>query len=776
MRRYPLFSHFGGDGASAHRVLDWGANAHEIACDASAFRKEGPEIVRKLLARGHVWISKAAIPELQQLRDNPEARDLCGLIFSNNGLVDQIRPIELDPDLRAVASHYVRLLAVRKRMRMARLHAFVREHGREPTSSEREGLWREVRELGPRVAQLSAKFGESGTEQPADESVVVESVLLALSLQRDVIVLAQDHDVLEQFYKFTWLLRDDFASDLLAQDIVKNPSHYPQRHRVADHPGLGPLVGDPETSFLVSRPQNLDYLIEHCRSHTRGIRVMQVREGGNEIGWIGCQEMLEFLRAKSARGRNTEALGPLNAYIRVPLPKDATTTLPVDYYGFFLQDKYNEFDEVVAGVATRRSVSVGDTLRAIVDCERVEPQKINANIYRAAMSQHHGGEHSAAIRVGRQLLGRSGARAGQMSAVGRAQTLLALAQFHLCSSELREAARLCDEVVRELEGAKRPELIHAVALARMNGSFARQGIGEGREALKGLNRLELDHIRSATPRLAQLAQLASFNRPQILFTMGDRDGAVAAYVRLLVHLDWPPRCAEIYELALLGLCRILLDLERDRELQRWCEEAVSLAMREPRNEENVRLFATVGMIVSGARASKREGVESELVNLLVGALAQCDVPLSEFDRIARHAFPSGQSGREVQRVLAAGPQAWLVGPGAGPRPVLWLARSHLFWAHVLAGFSRVGVQVTWFLLVRNAYRAVVDPSVQAVVREADRQVVLRSEHTGVAISRPKKVKHSVFDQAMLAATAPDGSMVRLGEFARRSRPPRSRAP
>jgi hypothetical protein len=123
--------------------------------------------------------------------------------------------------------YYTSLLAVRRDL--LRLHAakFLEIHGRSPTPSESIAGIQHV--YGERALSLVHKQGQDAPldRRATDEYLVYAAAAHCLSTGEPTLILTQDQDVMEQFYKLWWFLDTHYRAMLLADEYVSDPFKYP---------------------------------------------------------------------------------------------------------------------------------------------------------------------------------------------------------------------------------------------------------------------------------------------------------------------------------------------------------------------------------------------------------------------------------------------------------------------------------------------------------------------------------------------------------------------
>lgn len=350
----------------------------DIFCDANVFAASRLALAQCLLSHRKVFVVPEVARELVDLRKRPTraegTKELLDLLFDQGSFRPSIEIFDLDSRLtpyQNAIEYYVNILHLRKTALEPFVRAFVKRHGREPRGRERAELYRHL----PRSAR-AARLANKGdiTRRFSDEVTVVAAVIHGIINRKDVVLLSFDADVFDQFYKFTSLLRDDYASYLLADDYISNPDSYGEKYSMVDYPDLAPLLSDRPSSFAVERPRNLDYLIPK-QPTTRAIHVVAAEKNGSAIAWVGIEEMRDLISVKAATcGRNTTQHGDNNVYIilkpciqKVQLPKKR-------HYAFFLNDrKLNGLaTDSVSGKAKQIALSYADYMRALDDIETPE--------------------------------------------------------------------------------------------------------------------------------------------------------------------------------------------------------------------------------------------------------------------------------------------------------------------------------------------------------------------------------------------------------------------
>jgi hypothetical protein len=127
--------------------------------------------------------------------------------------------------------HYISLLHARSHATYYAEHLLAQNLGRPltPASVETVRAWIQSN-LGER-GYAFAKKGDKEAENPdrvpyTDEEVVYTAFALALKTGKDTIILTRDEDLLDQFYRFTYLLDSHYRSYLIATRYANDPTAF----------------------------------------------------------------------------------------------------------------------------------------------------------------------------------------------------------------------------------------------------------------------------------------------------------------------------------------------------------------------------------------------------------------------------------------------------------------------------------------------------------------------------------------------------------------------
>jgi hypothetical protein len=218
----------------------------------------------------------------------------------------QARPSEWRPPARGEPGHdvyeyYLALLVIRRNSIKAAELRFRKEHGREPTETEREAIHTGVqRDLSPR-GFLLAKKGPS--ELPTDEALVYLAVHHALTTGRPTQILTADADVEEQFVKLLWLMNTHYRGMLMAKRYAADfasfrPRPFPERFWSK----AGDTLFERESAVLIERgnPNLQQYLPEDA--HCVAVSCLRIGKYITKQTIMAEQEIAELLEVKDRTG------------------------------------------------------------------------------------------------------------------------------------------------------------------------------------------------------------------------------------------------------------------------------------------------------------------------------------------------------------------------------------------------------------------------------------------------------------------------------------------
>lgn len=214
----------------------------DVFCDNSIFADDTP---------GGLWEALLAAPErlvitprvwrelLPWLEKRPNHRLAAAIHESNPGIGICNEP-EPGQTGRRAFDYYMALLKIRRTGIVTARGAFRRQHGRDPDLDEE-------RELPAKIQQT---FGERGrlialkpSEHLTDEALVYLAASHAISTGRQTLVLTEDADVEEQFFKLLWLVETHYRGMLLADKYAADPGAF-RTQPIPDR-----ILNDPDGPF-----------------------------------------------------------------------------------------------------------------------------------------------------------------------------------------------------------------------------------------------------------------------------------------------------------------------------------------------------------------------------------------------------------------------------------------------------------------------------------------------------------------------------------------------
>lgn len=214
----------------------------DVFCDNSVFADDTPsdlwEVLlaepERLVITPRVW--RELLPWLER---RPGHRLAAAIRESNPGVGICNEPEPGQAGRRAF-DYYMALLKIRRGGMAVARGAFRREHGRDPDLDE-------ARELPAKIQQ---NFGERGrlialkpSEHLTDEALVYLAASHAIGTGRQTLILTEDADVEEQFFKLLWLVETHYRGLLLAEKYAADSGAFRTRpipDRLLNDPG-GPF-------------------------------------------------------------------------------------------------------------------------------------------------------------------------------------------------------------------------------------------------------------------------------------------------------------------------------------------------------------------------------------------------------------------------------------------------------------------------------------------------------------------------------------------------------
>jgi hypothetical protein len=719
---------------------------HPVVCDSSTFRREDPELVRQVFADASAMILPEVLRELEPLKTDGTAGELCDAVFPNGHIAPQIIVKPHHASFRVLHEYYARLLAERKQVIPRAVDAFIRKQGRNPTVAERTQIVKSTALYGARTAWLARKDDKDGSPQSlVDEDVLAFGVATALKEERDVLILTDDLDLIEQFYKLTSLLRDDIAAHLLTEDYHARPARYLPSMPIPAQ--LRELTTDPAASFLIVRPQNLDEYFK-ASMPTVNITVARVRESGECISWCAPLVLAGFLEEKFKTWRNSTRFGNTNVYIQLPLPRSFWQGGEKRCYAFFLADGSGD------SVGDCRRISKADVARALFDHEDLDVVAAAASAYQYASILSKAGARTEAFKVASQLLRFTrGVDGHRITALGHAQAAFAAAAYqeHVDPTEALDS---CESVDVAFGHARAPDLRGLALSSRLTHARARAHTGDMRAAIEEWGALELSCAWDRDPYISLIGRAAGCNRA-LNYWFIDPEGALSAIERFLVHLGWPPIDPQMYEIALYGFALRLLERGNVRCMLSRSAELLRFARQTARIDWKLVGFEGYASIVALAAARGHKDVASAMLSDLVAG-------------IARESFPMAALGRTVQLLKAVAQPIQLgdllmmktilaVGPRCHCCSVAEWARGDCMMAKLHLNTSGPGVGVFLLRRVLRTYEllAAADELIVDVVRECNREIKIATTSDATPISAPPRSTHTSLDQLDLVVMVPE---------------------
>lgn len=275
---------------------------------------------RRILIPPLVWMELQ--PWLETPFRNQFIRDQLVLAKENgHANIDFLQPLDETSELDLGIWYYIRLLSFRK-MIFPYVEAQLRESlQRAPTSNEVD--FRVRRLVQDRGWQLAVK-GKDDFEKPnflADEATVVRAVTLALATGRETTILTRDTDIIEQFYKFIYLLDTHYRSMLIASAYHTQPLNF--REQISDEVGPSWSAFDRRSAKFIYRPIGASERVLPPDPHwvmlyCYGLGDIRPPWTLDILSFNAEQEMLETIRMKGrTRGLNTNLFGDFNFHLCV---------------------------------------------------------------------------------------------------------------------------------------------------------------------------------------------------------------------------------------------------------------------------------------------------------------------------------------------------------------------------------------------------------------------------------------------------------------------------
>jgi hypothetical protein len=223
--------------------------------------------------------------------------------------------------------YYMGLLGLRKIVGKMIADEFQAKHGRMISETQFSAQCSKL--FGDRGFAL-AKKGRADFEKSnlfADEQLVVIAVLTSILAKTEIFILTRDHDILEQFYKLTYLLdtqyramlladhylayKDNYVTHELPQDFVKRDGSFVLNSAI----GLNPIYKT-DNYLDTILPSSFHPVTLNCWWFGGDPNNLKV----SSIAFSADQEMKRLLHIKSlTNGLNTDKLDGKNCHIH-PFP------------------------------------------------------------------------------------------------------------------------------------------------------------------------------------------------------------------------------------------------------------------------------------------------------------------------------------------------------------------------------------------------------------------------------------------------------------------------
>ena len=193
-------------------------------------RHEAPDRLWTAILQHKLIILPTVDAELRQYTPagNDRINSAIAAARTGRGNVEVLRPMGMDSELGRGVRYYARLRGTRKEAVELAAAAFRDREGRDPSPSELESA---LQRLVGRGVTLARK-GASDSAKPNllfDEVTVVRTVALALERRIETLLLVRDNDIIEQFYKFGYLLDTHYRAYCIGKAFIEQPLNFPRR-------------------------------------------------------------------------------------------------------------------------------------------------------------------------------------------------------------------------------------------------------------------------------------------------------------------------------------------------------------------------------------------------------------------------------------------------------------------------------------------------------------------------------------------------------------------
>jgi hypothetical protein len=204
---------------------------------------------------------------------------------------------------RAVFTYYVSLLRQRRNAFGFYSSRFKEIRGRDPSQQELvEGV---QRIYGQRGLGLVRKGGQNNGSDKwfADEALVFSAAWHSLCTGEPAIVLTQDQDVLEQFYKLWWFIDTHYRGMLMAKEYAAEPNRYPRS--ALPETAVTKTFFNLSESFMINRGSGRmrEVLPKSCSPVVPECWLLNPTRGSlTRLAFCAEVEMIQLLQEKGATG------------------------------------------------------------------------------------------------------------------------------------------------------------------------------------------------------------------------------------------------------------------------------------------------------------------------------------------------------------------------------------------------------------------------------------------------------------------------------------------
>jgi hypothetical protein len=313
------FTYFGSRFVSDDALLETLAqNQHPLAvvADSSLFAPSRLDLCRRLLIQTPVHILPEVRSELADLERHKSAA-LRNLVLPDGKLNSRLiaMPDRMLAGYDRVATKYVNLLHLRKRLLEKPTKDFEDARGQAPAGQERAKLGRALLNDGISWRTLSLSNKGDVARRYTDEALVATAVLGPTITGRDVVLLTADRDVFDQFFQLTQLIHSDYGSFLLGEDFRRHPDRYKHQHAVTT-----PFMRD--GAMAVGRESDPLRLLPSTAAHATCASWVIDVASGHFLTWVSTRDVARALSFQNTAdgGRVADAGEGRNAHIHLNDP------------------------------------------------------------------------------------------------------------------------------------------------------------------------------------------------------------------------------------------------------------------------------------------------------------------------------------------------------------------------------------------------------------------------------------------------------------------------